>query len=75
MPEALFNLGLISMNGQGAPQDRLEAYKWFILAAHLGSEMAAANRDAVAKTLTPEQIAEGKRRAEVFLPKGAAPDK
>ena len=37
--------------------------------------LTAANRDAVAKALTAEHIAEGKRCTAAFLSKVAAPDK
>ncbi len=30
---ALFNLGVMYDNGQGVPQDNVQAYKWFDLAA------------------------------------------
>jgi len=75
MTEALFDRGLISINGQGASQAGVEVHKWFTLAAGQGGKMAEVNQDALARMLTPERSAEGKRSAAAFLSKVAVPDK
>ncbi len=60
------SLGFMYDKGQGVPQDYVEAHMWFNLAA-AGSppgevrDMAATNRDMVAKLMTPAQIAEAQR--------------
>jgi hypothetical protein len=45
------------------PQDAIEAYKWYTLALKNGEDFAGDSRSFLAKTMTPEQIAEGERRA------------
>jgi hypothetical protein len=52
--------------GAGVPQDFVEAYKWYNLAAARfvhpqGVDRAVQARDAVAGQMTPEQIAEAQR--------------
>jgi TPR repeat protein len=49
--------------GQGAPQDMIEAFKWYTLAIKSGDDYAAHNRSDLARKMTPDQIAEGERRA------------
>ena len=75
--EAQFNLGLAYENGFGVPKDGVEAYKWFTLArTSAGISIAASEldwtlelkrfadkRDSSAERLTPDQRAEGQRRA------------
>jgi hypothetical protein len=63
------SLGFKFANGVGMPQDYIEAYKWWNVAAAQGDKTALENRDLVAKRMTPEQIAEGQRRAVSFLPR------
>jgi len=59
------NLGLLYANGRGVHRDFVEAYMWMLLA---GPE-AEANREALAKRMTPQQIASAERRAQQFEPK------
>lgn len=72
-------LGIIYANGYGVPKDLVEAYKWFTLA--YASFPAGTKRNAVIKggravaaRMTPDQIAEAKRRrtewANSFLKRG-----
>ena len=58
-------LGLIYSSGEGVPQDYVEAHKWLNLAASrsTGSDQTGIDRDAVAKLMTPQQIAEAQRLA------------
>ena len=70
---AQYYLATFYAAGQGVPQDYIEAYKWFTLSAGQGNTQAATVRDATAQFMTPEQIAEGKRRADGFVPRVAAP--
>ena len=66
---AQYSLALMYDKGQGVPQDYVEAHMWFNLAA-AGSppgevrDMAATNRDMVAKLMTPAQIAEAQRPSQ-----------
>ena len=73
---AEYNLGVLYAQGQGVPQDYVEAYKWFSLAASpfLAAEptiraMAGKSRDMVATHMTPAQIAEGRKLASEWKPK------
>jgi len=63
---ACFNLGLMCGFGQSTVQVHVEAYKWFTLAMWKGNVLAEQNRDALADSMKPEQIAEGHRRALQF---------
>jgi uncharacterized protein len=64
---AQFSLGAKYARGQGVARDDAEAHKWRLLAAARASvedqKQYADTRDAVAKTLTPKQLADAQRRA------------
>ena len=66
-PGAQFNLGLMYSNGQGVPQNYVEAHKWRNLAASRADaedqKRYAGFRDALAKKMTPAQIADAQQRA------------
>jgi TPR repeat protein len=62
------SLGIMYHNGQGVPRDLMEAYKWYSLAAAKGNTNGMNNRDNLLKSLPPEQITEGQRRAAQFVP-------
>ena len=64
--KGLLMLGSMYRLGNGVEQDNVEAYKWYSLSEVAGFAPAAEARDGAAKSLTPEQIAEGKRRAAEF---------
>ena len=66
---AQFNLGVMYDNGQGVPQNHVQAHKWFNLAGAGGDEDGRKNRDIVAKVMTPAQIAEAQRLASEWKPK------
>jgi hypothetical protein len=62
--------------GDGVPEDKVQAYKWFTLAYitlvgfnGLSGDEAIRMRDALAATMTPAEIAEGKRLAAAWTPK------
>jgi hypothetical protein len=77
--EAMYNLANIYQNGQSVPQNYIEAYKWYMLAVVHASpqkpgfgdprENAIRNRDFLAKKMTPAQIAEAQRLANVWKPR------
>ena len=48
-------------NGEGLPQDDVEAYKWWNLAAAQGEAFAKSNKEIVERVMTKQQIAEGQR--------------
>jgi len=74
---AQWSLGIFCFNGKGVPQDYVEAYKWYNLAAAndltakasaaIGVQSPAELRDQIANRMTPDQIAEGQRRASQFV--------
>ena len=60
-------LGLCYADGQGVPQDYVEAYKRYNLAAAQSLTNAASARDSLAQLMTPELVAEGQCRASQFV--------
>lgn len=54
-------------HGKGVEQDFIEAYKWYNIAAGNDFSLAAVYRDQIAQLMTPQQIAEGQRRASEFV--------
>jgi hypothetical protein len=62
--DAQYRLGLAYESGRGAPQDLVEAYKWFKIASAQGNKSAKIGLSLIEPYMTPEQIAEGKRRAD-----------
>jgi len=64
------NLGVMYVKGEGVPQNYVEAYKWWSLAAAQGDSGAAQNRDMVRDMMTPAQIAEGQKLSAAWKSKG-----
>ena len=60
---AQLNLGVMYANGEGVRQDYVRAHMWFNLAAANGDENGFKNRDAAARRMTPQQIAQAQRMA------------
>jgi len=67
--EAQTILGLIYVKGQGVAQNYILAHMWFNLAAAQGDAAALANRDLLARMMTPAQIAEAQRMAREWKSK------
>lgn len=67
---AQINLGTMYANGQGVEEDYPQAYKWFELAARQGDATAQRNRDVLARTMTPAQLALGRSLVEDWTPAG-----
>ena len=65
--EAQLNLGVMSYNGDGAPQDNVLAHMWFSLAAAQGDADGVKNRDIAASLMTPAQIAEAQKLAQGWM--------
>ena len=63
------NLGQMYLDGQGVPQDLTEAYVWYSVAAAGGYADAVKARDILDSELTPDQLAEGQKRATELLDK------
>ena len=74
---AQVNLGAMYAVGEGVPQDVVEAYKWFSVAASGGGYLdtdrikadAARRRDAIGARMTAAQRAEGQDRASQWKAK------
>ncbi len=72
--DAQHNLGVLYRNGQGVPQDYVQAHMWLNLAAsrHFPGEerdQSVKNRDIIAKRMTPAQISEARKLAREWRPK------
>ena len=61
------NLGVMYSKGQGVTQDYIQAHKWFNIAGMNGSEVAAKNRDALAKRMALAQVAEAQKLAREWM--------
>ena len=66
---AFAKLGSMYAKGQGILQDYIQAHMWYNLSAAHGETRSAELRDALAKQMTPAQIAEAKRLAREWKPK------
>ena len=64
------NLGAMYGLGLGVPQDYVQAHMWFDLAASQGYSEGQKGMDLVTNEMTPAQIAEAKRLAREWKPKG-----
>ena len=65
--EAQYNLGICYERGDGVAEDWVEAYKWLLLAARQGIEAPKEHMTLLEnKLLSPEQIAQGQKRAREF---------
>ena len=63
-------LGLMYERGDGVQQDYVRAYMWYSLGTAKGVEAGARLRDAIAKRMDSDQIAEAQRLAREWKPKG-----
>lgn len=64
---AQINLGVLYGIGRGVPQDYVTAHMWLNIAGANGIASAPAPRDSIAATLTPTDLSEAQRRAQVCL--------
>jgi len=65
--KAQTNLAMMCYLGRGVPIDPAEACKWAWLAARRGGEDALAIQRKIESRITPEDIAEGRKRAQALL--------
>ncbi|MBL8075073.1 MAG: sel1 repeat family protein [Nitrospira sp.] len=65
---AFAKLGMMYERGRGVPQNLVEAHMWYNLSAAYGEKRAAESRNALAKHMTAEQIAEADARAKKWAP-------
>jgi localization factor PodJL len=65
--DSQYNLGRLYENGgYGVPQNKVEAYKWYLVAAAQGDKDAKASADAVKSQLPADQAAAAERTALAF---------
>ena len=62
-----FNLGLMYSRGEGVLQDYVAAHMWYEIAFANGVELGRFMFTSLASLLTPEQVADAQRRAEVCI--------
>ena len=62
------SFGLMLENGRGVPRDLGEAYLWLGLAAARGDTRAIADRDVIARTMKPEELAQAQKRVREWKP-------
>ena len=68
--DAQFNLGMCYERADAGTEDWAEVYKWLSLAAGQGHEGAKKFMTVLeSKLMTPEQIAQGQKRAQEFNPR------
>ena len=68
--DAQFNLGMCYEEADPGTEDWAEVYKWLSLAARQGHEGAKKFMTVLeSKLMTPEQIAQGQKRAREFKPR------
>ncbi len=67
-PRSQRALGLMFERGQGVLQDYVAAHMWLNLAAAQGDKAAAKERDALARQMSAEQVADAQKRALAFKP-------
>ena len=61
-------LGVMYLAGVGVPQDYVQAYMWLNLSAAQGLKRAAEERDKLAQSMTPAQIAQAKKLVREWKP-------
>jgi TPR repeat protein len=60
--------------GRGVPQDLVEAYKWLAVAGdQIEPKRVSVTLSDLGNKLTPDQLAEARRRAKEFVPKRTGP--
>ncbi len=67
---AQWSLGVMYERGRGVPQDYVQAYRWYTLAASQGDDLAEKFKDFLEKAMTPAQLDEAQRLAREWKPKG-----
>lgn len=66
--EAQFRIGQMYWRGEGVPKDLVQSYMWMLLAAKQNPRVVAQNIPVMERFLTPDQVAEAKRRASEWKP-------
>jgi TPR repeat protein len=66
-PDGVLQLAQAYRDGKGLPANKVEAFRFFVVASFMGSEDAVTARDAMVTTLQPAQIASAQRAAAEWL--------
>ncbi|MEZ0226115.1 MAG: tetratricopeptide repeat protein [Alphaproteobacteria bacterium] len=61
-------IGIMYRDGLGVPQDNVQAYMWFTLAANISGQFFTPLRDNLGLKMTPAEIEDAKRRAAEWKP-------
>jgi len=64
--EMLFQLGLMYALGRGVDCDKVNAHKWFNLAAAQGCPRARAERAALADEMSPDEVIQAQKQARAW---------
>ena len=67
--KAQYNLGVAYANGEGVPKDEVNAYAWHNVSSANGDEDASVERDRIAESMTPAQIAEAQELSREWFEK------
>ena len=68
MRDSQFNLAILHARGLGVPQDLIEAYKWFGIAASSGDAESAKRRDIIGEALSEGDKAAAEEAVATFQP-------
>ncbi len=68
-PPAQYNLGAMYAKGDTVAQDTVTAYMLYSLAAAQGIKAARDARDKLAKSMSPDQVAEANKKVHAWNPK------
>ncbi len=58
---AQWSLGIMYERGRGVPQDYVQAYRWYTLAASQGIDLAGKFKDHLKKSMSLNELAEAQR--------------
>jgi len=67
--EAQYNVAAMYQLGRGVATNRIEAYKWYLIAAAQKYDKGSAAAENLASILSRQEIAEAEKRALAFAPK------
>ena len=70
--DAAFNLAVLYERGTGVPRSFVDAYKWYAIAASQGDSEAQMRVAAVAKLLSPADLAQAQQAVANFKPQQSA---
>ncbi|NKB54354.1 MAG: hypothetical protein GKR97_19455 [Rhizobiaceae bacterium] len=66
--DSQFNLGILYGQGMGVPQNLIDSYKWFALAAKTGDSDANKKRDEVANAMDPNDLDYARKEVNNWAP-------